>query len=57
MWEVMTYYVIMHNMIIEDEHENNLLDQGWDFHGENVEPKYEAATYAQFTQFYQGMRD
>jgi hypothetical protein len=30
-WEVMTDCVIMHNMIIDDERDECLLDQGWQF--------------------------
>jgi hypothetical protein len=36
MWEVMTVCVIMHNMIVEDERDNNIYDQGWEFEGELV---------------------
>jgi hypothetical protein len=36
MWEVMTTYVIMHNTIIEEEHDDSVYDQGWDFQGEFV---------------------
>ncbi|XP_020173722.1 uncharacterized protein [Aegilops tauschii subsp. strangulata] len=38
LWEVMTACVIMHNMIVEDERDDSIYDQGFDFHGENVEP-------------------
>jgi hypothetical protein len=31
MWEVMTVCVIMHNMIIEEERDDSVYDQGWDF--------------------------
>jgi hypothetical protein len=31
MWEVMTSCVIMHNMIIEEERDDSVYDQGWDF--------------------------
>jgi hypothetical protein len=33
MWEVMTAYVIMHNMIVEEEHDGSVYDQGWGFQG------------------------
>jgi hypothetical protein len=36
MWEVMTACVIMHNMIVRDEHDNNIYDQRWEFQGELV---------------------
>jgi hypothetical protein len=32
----MTAYMIMHNMIIEEERDDNVYDQGWDFQGELV---------------------
>jgi hypothetical protein len=31
MWEVMTACVIMLNMIVEDERDNTIHDQGWEF--------------------------
>jgi hypothetical protein len=31
MWKVMTACVIMHNMIVEDEHDDGIHDQGWEF--------------------------
>ena len=58
LWDVMIACVIMHNMIFEDEHDNNIFDQGFDFQGENVEPLHqEPTTFEQFTQFYRQMRD
>jgi hypothetical protein len=38
MWKVMTDYVIMHYIIVEDERDNMLLDQGWQFLDELVKP-------------------
>jgi hypothetical protein len=38
MWEVMTACVIMHNMIIEDECDEGIHDQGWEFQDELVAP-------------------
>jgi hypothetical protein len=38
MWEVMTACEIMHNMIVKDEHDEGILDQGWEFQGELVAP-------------------
>jgi hypothetical protein len=38
MWEVMTACVIMHNMIVEEEHDGSVYDQGWGFQGELVAP-------------------
>jgi hypothetical protein len=31
MWEVMKACVIMHNMIVEEERDDSVYDQGWDF--------------------------
>jgi hypothetical protein len=31
MWEVMNACVIMHNMIVEEERDDSVYDQGWDF--------------------------
>ena len=46
LWEVMTACVIMHNMIVEDEHGDSIYDQWFDFQGENVEPEHqESATF------------
>jgi hypothetical protein len=36
MWEVKTSRVIIHNNIVEDECDEGLLDQGWQFQGELV---------------------
>ena len=58
LWEVMTACVIMHNMIVEDERPERLYDQGFQFQGENVVPEHGvAATFEQFTQFHEDMRD
>jgi hypothetical protein len=38
MWYVMSACVIMHNMIVENERDDNIYDQGWDFQSELVEP-------------------
>nr|XP_045089590.1 uncharacterized protein LOC123497268 [Aegilops tauschii subsp. strangulata] len=49
LWEVMTACVIMHNMIVEDERDDRIFDQGFDYQGENVEPLHqEPATFEQF---------
>jgi hypothetical protein len=37
MWEVMAACVIMHNLIVAEEHDN-ILDKGWQFQGDLVEP-------------------
>jgi hypothetical protein len=36
MWVVMTACVIMHSMIVEDERDESIHDQGWQFQGELV---------------------
>jgi hypothetical protein len=38
MWKVTTICVIMHDMIIEEERENNKYDQGWKYEGELFAP-------------------
>jgi hypothetical protein len=44
MYEVMTTCVIMHNMIVEQERDDSLHDQGRQFEGELVEPPLGATT-------------
>ena len=54
----MTACVIMHNMIIDDERDDSIFDQGFDFQGDDVEPLHqEPAMFAQFTQFHREMHD
>jgi hypothetical protein len=48
MWKVMIACVIMHNMIIEDEHDEGIHDKGWEFQGELVAPHPGAATFEEF---------
>ena len=58
LWEVMTACVIMHNMIVEDERDESIYDQGFDFQGENVEPEQPPpATFGQFVRFHHELRD
>ncbi|XP_073362451.1 uncharacterized protein [Aegilops tauschii subsp. strangulata] len=58
LWKVMTACAIMHNMIVEDERDDSIFDQGFDYQGENVEPLHqEPATFEQFVQFYRELRD
>ena len=55
---MITACVIMHSMIVEDEHPERLYDQGFQFQGENVVPEHEVpATFEQFAQFHEDMRD
>ena len=50
--------MIMHNIIVEDERDGSIYDQGFDFQGENVEPEQlPPATFQQFVQFHREMRD
>ena len=35
----MTACVIMHNMIVEDERDNEIYDQRWDYQGELIKPE------------------
>ena len=54
----MTAYVIMHNMIVEDEREDEIFDQGFHYQGESVVPEHEGATmFEQLIQFHHEMRD
>ncbi|XP_071680521.1 uncharacterized protein [Lolium perenne] len=39
MWEVMIACVIMQNMIVEEERDDNVYDQGWEFQGDLVAPE------------------
>ena len=56
--EVMTACVVMHNMIVEDERDDSIYNQGFDFQGENVEPEHPPpATFEQFVQFRRELRD
>ncbi|XP_073359770.1 uncharacterized protein [Aegilops tauschii subsp. strangulata] len=58
LWEVMTACVIMHNMIVDDERDDSIYDQGFDFQGENVESEHAPpATFEQFVKFHRELRD
>ncbi|KAI4969731.1 hypothetical protein ZWY2020_000645 [Hordeum vulgare] len=58
LWKMMIACVIMHNMIVEDERDDSIFDQGFDYEGENVEPPHqEPATFQQFVQFHRELRD
>ena len=46
------------NMIVKDERDESIFDQGFDYQGENVEPLHqEPATFEQFVQFHREMCD
>jgi hypothetical protein len=36
MREVMTICIIMHNMVIEEERDDTVFDQGWEHQSENI---------------------
>ena len=38
----------MHNMIVENERDARIFDQGWDFQGDLVAPLPGVATYQQY---------
>jgi hypothetical protein len=57
MWEVMTACVIIHNMIVEDKHDEGIRDQGWEFQGEFVAPHLGAATFEEFLHVHEEIRD
>ncbi|XP_020161157.1 uncharacterized protein [Aegilops tauschii subsp. strangulata] len=58
LWEMMTACVIMHKMIVEDERDESIFDQGFDYQGENIKPLHQdPATFEQFAQFHREMRD
>ena len=48
MHEVMSYCVIMHNMIVEDERPDGKNENGWDFQGELVAPNPGPETWEEF---------
>jgi hypothetical protein len=49
MWKVMTSFMIMHNMIVEEERDDTVYDQGWDFGGELVDPNPGPASFQDFS--------
>jgi hypothetical protein len=57
MWEVMTACVIMHNMIIEEECDDSVYDQGWDFQGELVAANPGPASFVDFLHAHHEIRD
>jgi hypothetical protein len=57
MWNVMTACVIMHNMIIENEWDDNIYDQGCDFSGELAELAVGVATWEQFMHATENLHD
>ena len=57
MWEVMSCSIIMHNMIVQDEHDDSLFDKDWEFGGETIVPQFGSRTFAQWIEFHREMRD
>ena len=53
----MAVCMIMHTMIVEDERDDNIHDQGWDYHVDLVRPESGSTTFAQFIQFHHEMHD
>ena len=45
LWEVMTACVIMHNIIVEDERDESIFDQGFDYQGKNIEPLHQRPSH------------
>jgi hypothetical protein len=57
MWEVVTACVIMHNMIVNDERDEGIHDQGWEFQGELVAPYLGATTFEEFLHVHEEIHD
>jgi hypothetical protein len=57
MWEVMTACVIMHNMIVEEERDDSVYDQGWDFQSELVAPNLVLCSFQEFLHTHHEIHD
>jgi hypothetical protein len=57
MWNVMDACVIMHNMIIENERDDIINDQGWDFQCELAELAPGVASWEQFMHVTETLHD
>jgi hypothetical protein len=57
MWEVMTACVIMHNMIVEEERDDSVYDQRWDFQGELVAANPRPVSFQNFLHAHHEIRD
>jgi hypothetical protein len=57
MWEVMTACVIMHNMIVKNERDEGINDQGWEFQGELVAPHTWSAIFEEFFHVHEEIHD
>jgi hypothetical protein len=49
--------VIMHNMIVDDKHDEDIHDQGWEFQGELVALYPGAAIFEEFLHVHENIRD
>jgi hypothetical protein len=56
-WEVMTACVIMHNIIVEEERDDTVYDQGWNFQGELVAPNPGPVSFQDFLHAHHETRD
>jgi hypothetical protein len=56
-WEVMTACVIMHNMIVEEERDDSVYDQGWDFQGDLVAANPIPSSFQEFLHTHPEIRD
>jgi hypothetical protein len=57
MWEVMTSCVIIHNMIVQEERDDNIYDGDWNFEDELVEPRAGAASWKYFLHMHNSLQD
>jgi hypothetical protein len=55
--EVLNACVIIHNMIVKDERDESIHDQGWEIQGELVPPHPGAATFEEFLHVNEEIRD
>jgi hypothetical protein len=57
MWDVMNACVIMHNESVDEEHDDSVYDQGWDFEGDLVAPNPGPTSFQDFHHAYHDIRD
>jgi hypothetical protein len=57
MWNVMTACVIMRNMIVENEQDDIIYEQGWDFQDELADPAPGVASWDQFMHVTETLHD
>jgi hypothetical protein len=56
-WEMMTTYVVMNNIIIDDKRDEGIHNQEWEFQGELVARHLGAATFEEFLHVHEEIRD